>query len=115
MIAASDDALEATALVKRAIAAAELAAKNEIIASGAPVQEQAPVATKRDATYASLSAIAYNITGTAWNGPRFFGLRAGRNRPEDIEDETARSHAGIAAVGRLHRSSISPPRTKVRR
>ena len=46
MIAASDDALEATALVKRAIAAAELAAKNEIIASGAPVQEQAPVAMK---------------------------------------------------------------------
>jgi len=28
----------------------------------------------RDATYASLSAIACNITGTAWNGPRFFGL-----------------------------------------
>jgi hypothetical protein len=46
VIAASDDALEATALVKRAIAAAELAAKNEIIASGASVQEQAPVATK---------------------------------------------------------------------
>jgi hypothetical protein len=69
----------------------------------------------RDATYASLSAIAYNITGTAWNGPRFFGLRAGRNRPENIEDETAGSHAGIAAVGRLHRSSVSPPRTKVRR
>ncbi len=26
-------------------------------------------------TYASLSAIAKNITGTSWNGPRFFGLR----------------------------------------
>jgi hypothetical protein len=69
----------------------------------------------RDATYASLSAIAYNITGTGWNGPRFFGLRAGGNRPENIEVETAGSHAGIAAVGRLHRSSVSPPRTKVRR
>ena len=69
----------------------------------------------RDATYASLSAIACNITGTAWNGPRFFGLRAGRNRPENIKDETAGSHAGIATDGRLHRSSVSPPRTKVRR
>ena len=26
-------------------------------------------------TYASLSAIARKITGTSWNGPRFFGLR----------------------------------------
>lgn len=29
----------------------------------------------RDETYASLSSIARAITGTAWNGPRFFGLR----------------------------------------
>ena len=28
-------------------------------------------------TYASLSAIARAITGTRWNGPRFFGLRGG--------------------------------------
>jgi hypothetical protein len=27
----------------------------------------------REATYASLSIIARAITGTAWNGPRFFG------------------------------------------
>lgn len=27
-------------------------------------------------TYPSLSKIARTITGTAWNGPRFFGLRA---------------------------------------
>ena len=27
------------------------------------------------ATYRSLSAIARKITGTRWNGPRFFGLR----------------------------------------
>jgi len=26
-------------------------------------------------TYASLSEIASFITGTRWNGPRFFGLR----------------------------------------
>jgi hypothetical protein len=30
-------------------------------------------------TYRSLSEIAYAITGTKWNGPRFFGLR---DRPE---------------------------------
>src|SRR6266702_939678 len=29
----------------------------------------------RDTTYSSLSTIARAITGTAWNGPRFFGLR----------------------------------------
>ncbi len=29
----------------------------------------------RDKTYPSLSAIALAITGTSWNGPRFFGLR----------------------------------------
>jgi hypothetical protein len=28
-------------------------------------------------TYDSLSAIAREITGSRWNGPRFFGLRAG--------------------------------------
>jgi len=28
----------------------------------------------REATYASLSTIARAITGTAWSGPRFFGL-----------------------------------------
>ena len=30
----------------------------------------------RGQTYSSLSAIALKITGTSWNGPRFFGLRA---------------------------------------
>ncbi|MGO9672936.1 MAG: DUF2924 domain-containing protein [Methylocella sp.] len=29
----------------------------------------------RNKTYPSLSAIALAITGTSWNGPRFFGLR----------------------------------------
>lgn len=32
----------------------------------------------REKTYASLSIIARAITGTAWSGPRFFGLRAVR-------------------------------------
>jgi Protein of unknown function (DUF2924) len=69
----------------------------------------------RDATYASLSAIACNITGTTWNGPRFFGLRGGGKCPQVIENEPVESRAGIAAVDQLRRSSVSPPRTKVRR
>jgi hypothetical protein len=32
-------------------------------------------------TFASLSEIATSITGTKWNGPRFFGLRS--TRPAD--------------------------------
>ena len=31
-------------------------------------------------TFASLSEIASEITGTRWNGPRFFGLRPASNR-----------------------------------
>jgi Protein of unknown function (DUF2924) len=31
-------------------------------------------------TYRSLSAVARAITGTRWNGPRFFGLREERSR-----------------------------------
>jgi Protein of unknown function (DUF2924) len=31
-------------------------------------------------TFASLSEIASEITGTKWNGPRFFGLRSSVNR-----------------------------------
>jgi hypothetical protein len=34
-------------------------------------------------TYDSLSKVAFAITGTKWNGPRFFGLR-------DKEDQSAR-------------------------
>jgi hypothetical protein len=40
-------------------------------------------------TYPSLSAIAKEITGTRWNGPRFFGLR----------DDQARSVAPQEAGG----------------
>jgi hypothetical protein len=38
----------------------------------------------RETTYPSLSTIARAITGTAWNGPRFFGLRTEGNRGEKI-------------------------------
>jgi hypothetical protein len=37
-------------------------------------------------TYKSLSEIASEITGTKWNGPRFFGLR--RSSSETAGDET---------------------------
>jgi hypothetical protein len=33
-------------------------------------------------TYSSLSEIAFAITGTKWNGPRFFGLRSSRREPQ---------------------------------
>ena len=33
-------------------------------------------------TFASLSEIASEITGTNWNGPRFFGLRPAPNRED---------------------------------
>jgi hypothetical protein len=32
-------------------------------------------------TYDSLSKVAFAITGTKWNGPRFFGLRDREGRP----------------------------------
>ena len=38
-------------------------------------------------TYDSLSKVAFAITGTKWNGPRFFGLRD----KEDRSDAGARS------------------------
>ena len=31
-------------------------------------------------TYSSLSQVAFAITGTRWNGPKFFGLRAKPSR-----------------------------------
>jgi hypothetical protein len=34
-------------------------------------------------TYTSLSEIAFAITGTKWNGPRYFGLRSPRQEPTD--------------------------------
>lgn len=37
-------------------------------------------------TYPSLSAIAYKITGTKWNGPRFFGLRVRSKRAQKSAD-----------------------------
>jgi Protein of unknown function (DUF2924) len=54
-------------------------------------------------TYGSLSTIARAITGTAWNGPRFFGLRtpSGNQAEAELEKPTGRDRA--------------PPRQKCRR
>ena len=51
-------------------------------------------------TYASLSTIARKITGTSWNGPRFFGLR-GR---AGTSDQSARVAKGGSA-SRTHSES----------
>jgi len=55
----------------------------------------------RENTYASLSTIARAITGTAWNGPRFFGLRTRRDQSELPAKRSA------ADPGRPRRSSPS--------
>jgi hypothetical protein len=64
-----------------------------------------------ETTYASLSTIARAITGTAWSGPRFFGLRAGGNRLKNMQREPAGS------ADRLHRDggSVSTLRAKAQR
>ena len=59
----------------------------------------------RENTYASLSTIARAITGTAWNGPRFFGLRTRR-------DESAPADRHAADRDRLARRSSSRPSGK---
>ena len=71
----------------------------------------------REASYASLSTIARAITGTAWSGPRFFGLRARVNRLQGIEGERAETHAGAPEAGRSRRrgGSVSQLPRKVQR
>jgi hypothetical protein len=43
----------------------------------------------QEKTYSSLTAIARVITGTNWNGPRFFGLREGEGRKVSKQQERA--------------------------
>jgi Protein of unknown function (DUF2924) len=53
-------------------------------------------------TYKSLSKIAFAITGTRWNGPRFFGLR---DRPKG-ESKSGSKRLGDLALE--ERSSADP-------
>lgn len=43
----------------------------------------------QEKVYSSLSAIARSITGTHWNGPRFFGLREGEGNKGGKQNEGA--------------------------
>jgi hypothetical protein len=45
----------------------------------------------QETTYASLSSIARAITGTAWSGPRFFGLRGIGEQEEQNDRAQLRS------------------------
>lgn len=44
-------------------------------------------------TYRSLSEVARAITGTSWNGPRFFGLRDAKSRQQIVQTEKAKQPA----------------------
>jgi hypothetical protein len=61
----------------------------------------------RETTYASLSTIARAITGTSWNGPRFFGLRS------DAESTASSEAANVSSAPdnkrRLIRAAKSHP------
>ena len=65
-------------------------------------------------TFDSLSTIARKITGTSWNGPRFFGLRSKKEptQPQDVKSSEAQkvvARAGgrrstVRAVSALERA-----------
>jgi hypothetical protein len=67
----------------------------------------------RNATYSSLSTIAQAITGTKWNGPRFFGLR--------VSGETKATNTAEASPGqnteppKRNRSSVQASKTSTQR
>lgn len=63
----------------------------------------------REATYSSLSVIAQTITGTKWNGPRFFGLRT-PSEPQATQDLKPQNKRPV----RHNRSSIRASVTSAR-
>jgi hypothetical protein len=62
----------------------------------------------QDSTYLSLSAIARAITGTAWNGPRFFGLRISRSPEAKAATAAKPSPPESARAPERNRSSVQP-------
>jgi hypothetical protein len=60
-------------------------------------------------TYSSLSAIARKITGTSWNGPRFFGLR-GNDEAAQADQEV--KSTGLGTVERRPSRGAVRPRVK---
>jgi Protein of unknown function (DUF2924) len=67
----------------------------------------------REATYASLSTIARAITGTNWNGPRFFGLRI--DKESTISPEKADARPRFPNGGTLPQATGSKSRRAVGR
>ena len=61
----------------------------------------------RGTTYAGLSTIARAITGTIWNGPRFFGLR-GKHGAKTVEQEAPTAEISPKPIRPGRRSSVSP-------
>ena len=66
----------------------------------------------RETAYPSLSTIARAITGTIWNGPRFFGLRASVNRRQHGDQEGIARGAAVTRSSPRLAGSVST-RTKV--
>jgi Protein of unknown function (DUF2924) len=63
----------------------------------------------REVTYASLSIIARAITGTGWNGPRFFFLASGSTRTA-VSPDAADASPGAPNGRHLARVSGTRPR-----
>ena len=66
----------------------------------------------RETTYPSLSTIARAITGTTWNGPRFFGLHASVNRLQHGDQARVAAGAAVARSSRRLAGSVSIRRKK---
>ena len=58
-------------------------------------------------TFESLSKVALAITGTRWNGPRFFGLR---DKPTATRKTTAKRNEALVVTGRGRATLIKQPR-----
>jgi Protein of unknown function (DUF2924) len=65
-----------------------------------------------ETTYPSLSTIARAITGTAWNGPRFFGLRTG-GKPGENRASSQPIGDGAASVKQRRARGRGTSPTKV--
>jgi Protein of unknown function (DUF2924) len=64
-------------------------------------------------TYGSLSTIAHGITGTKWNGPRFFGLRMARDGADGAD--ASRSAAGAKKAERNRHAGLRGAKIQPRR
>jgi hypothetical protein len=60
----------------------------------------------QEKTYASLSTIARAITGTSWNGPRFFGLRGRNNSNALVEPAKERPRGSVRSSVRARSQGL---------